>query len=229
VRPDVSVIIPAYREKENLRKLLALLRDEPGVEIIVSIPAGDSVSLETVRNADARVRIVEGEQGRGAQLDNGAKQAEGLILLFCHADTIPPEGWKQTVINIMQNPGTAGGAFRLKFDSHRPVFRCVAFWANLRASFLGLVYGDQAIFTTKERYRLAGGFRRLPIMEDVDFIAQLRKFGKIRMAGSAVTTSARRYEKNGVWKTVARNTVLITLYKLGIQTVKPADIARRRQ
>jgi len=229
VSPDVSVIIPAYREKENLRKLLALLHNEPGVEVIVSIPKGDSVSLETARNANARARIVEGEQGRGAQLDNGAKQAEGQIFVFCHADTILPEGWKRTVMNIMQNPGTAGGAFRLKFDSYRPVFRCVAFWANLRASLLGLVYGDQAIFTTKEMYRMAGGFRPLPIMEDVDFIAKLRKFGKIRMAGSAVTTSARRYEKNGVWKTVARNTVLITLYRLGLHPVKLADIARRRR
>ncbi len=225
MRPDVSVIIPAYREKENLRQLLALLRDEPGVEIIVSIPAGDSVSLETARNAG--VRIVEGEQGRGAQMDNGAKQAEGRILLFCHADTILPEGWKQTAMKIMQNPGTAGGAFRLKFDSPRTAFRCVAFWANMRAFFFGYVYGDQAIFTTQERYRLAGGFRPLPIMEDVDFIARLRKFGKICIAGSAVTTSARRYEKNGVWKTVARHLALIFLYLLGLHPVKLADIAHR--
>lgn len=216
----LSVIIPACGETESLEKLLPLFQKEEDVEIIVSIQSGDDLSRKSA--ARFGVAPLEAEGGRGKQLDNGARHAAGGILLFCHADTILPVGWKDMVIDTLNRPGVAGGAFRLKFDSSRRVFRLIAFIANLRASFLGLAYGDQALFTTAEIYRETGGFRPLPIMEDVDFVRRLAKLGKVCVVNAEAVTSPRRYEKNGILPEVIRNFFLITFYLLGVPLEKLA-------
>lgn len=217
----VSVIIPAYGETVFLERLLNSLAGQKDTEVIISVPFGDT---ESKRTADGfNVKIVEGKPGRGEQLHSGAQKASGKIFLFCHADTILPEGWKKAVMNIMEKPGVSGGAFRLAIDSELPGLRVVAFFANARATMLGLIYGDQAIFTSRSIYEKSGGIRPLPVMEDIDFILRLRRIGKVSVTKKTLLTSPRRWLDEGIAYCSIRNSVLISLYLLG---VPPAKLAR---
>ena len=212
--PAISVIIPAYREKEHLADLLKQIAGNKDTEIIVAVPAGDAESPATAAEFD--VKLVESEKGRGAQLHRGALAATGKNLMFCHADTILPHGWKETVIKTMELPGVAGGGFSFSIDSPLLKYRVISAGTNLRVAASGLVYGDQALFTSREIYGRIGGFRPLPVMEDVEFVGRLRKIGKIVIADGRVKTSARRWEKEGALNRTLLNSIMIFLYLIGV-------------
>ncbi|MEE8483302.1 MAG: TIGR04283 family arsenosugar biosynthesis glycosyltransferase [Nitrospinota bacterium] len=224
--PLISVVIPAYREDAYLRRLLEALKGVSGTEAIVSVPFGDELSKNAA--APFGVKVVEGEGGRGMQLHNGAKKAAGEILLFCHADTMLPDGWKEAVVDTMKRQWVCAGAFMLSVDSPKLSHRAVAFVANIRARALGLVYGDQALFIRRNLYFECGGFKPLPIMEDVDIVFRLKRLGRFALLSKAVVTSARRWEKEGVAYSVLRNAALIILYLLGVSPEKLANWRRRR-
>lgn len=194
------------------------LEGESGIEVIVTIPFGDEISIAAARGFKAV--IVEGTPGRGNQLAAGAGIAKGGVFLFCHADTMLPEGWKELVKKTLAEDSVAGGAFKLRFDSPKFRFRFIAFFANLRGSLLNLVYGDQSFFMKRDVYFAVGGFKPLPLMEDVEFIHRLRVAGKIRIVAKPVVTSARRYEKSGVIFGVAKNLLMLVLYFAGISPEK---------
>ncbi|GMT41694.1 MAG: glycosyl transferase family 2 [bacterium] len=217
-KPIISVIIPASGETVLLARLLGLLSGQRDTEVIVSIPRGDIKSLQTASGYN--VKTVEGKPGRGVQLDRGAEEAAGEILLFCHADTTLPDGWKEAVTGTMRKPGVSGGAFRLAIDSGLLRHRIIASSANLRSALLGLIYGDQAVFTSREFYKKSGGFRPMPIMEDVDFIKRLRRMGKVSIVKKAVLTSPRRWLSEGALYCVLRNSILVSLYLLGVEPGK---------
>lgn len=212
--PVISVIIPAYREKDHLNRLLKQIADEKDTEVIVAVPAGDAVSAATAAPFD--VKLVESEKGRGAQLHNGALAAKGNCLLFCHADTVLPEVWRETIIKTMERENVVGGGFRFAIDSPQLKYRMISAGTNLRVAVLFLVYGDQALFTSREIYEKVGGFRPLPVMEDVDFVSRLREIGKIVIVDSEIKTSARRWEKEGAFKRTVLNSVMIFLYLIGV-------------
>ena len=212
--PAISVIIPAYREKEHLGDLLKQITGDEDTEVIVAVPKGDAESGAAAAEFD--VKLVESEKGRGAQLHGGASAATGKNLMFCHADTILPHGWKETVIKTMEQPGVAGGGFSFSIDSPLLKYRVISAGTNLRVAISGLVYGDQALFTSREIYKKIGGFKPLPVMEDVDFVSRLRKAGKVVIAGSKVKTSARRWEKEGALNRTLLNSIMIFLYLIGV-------------
>jgi len=209
----VSVIIPAWRETENLTRLLSSIEAE-GVEVIVTIPDGDEISVDTASRFD--VAVVLGNAGRGAQLSKGADAATGEIFLFCHADTELPAGWKDSVIALLADEKVSCGAFRLRFNAPGRGYRLTEFIGNLRCRLFGLPYGDQTLFTTRRAYYSAGGFKPLPLMEDVDMVKRLSKVGSVVIHKDMAITSARRYEKIGLLQGVARNFIIITLYTLGV-------------
>ncbi len=212
--PLVSVIIPAFREGALLERLLASLVPVPGVEVVVSIPYGDEISERTAAKFPALV--VQGERGRGAQLCSGVAKAGGEVFLFCHADAMLPDGWKDAVLSCLVEPGVVGGAFRLRIDSPSFAARIISLGAFLRGGILGLVYGDQAIFTTRQNYEKAGGFAPYPIMEDVDFVRRLRRIGRFALLGREMLVSPRRWEKEGYLFCTLRNAALMALYLLGV-------------
>lgn len=214
----ISVIIPAFKETFHLADLLRSLSCEEGVEVIVSVPEGDIATIDVAGKFP--VSILEGKAGRGAQMHLAAKKACGDIFLFCHADTILPSNWKKSVIEALREPGVVAGAFRLQIGSSLLRYRCIAYFANLRAEVMGLIYGDQALFTTRSAYLDSGGIKQMPLMEDVDFVRRLRSVGKITILEDPVTTSVRRWEKEGAFYTFVKNSALIALYLLGVSPAK---------
>lgn len=222
--PVVSVIIPAYREKDYLVRLLRQIAGEKDTEVIVAVPSGDEESAASAAPFD--VKLVEGERGRGAQLHNGASAAKGNYLMFCHADTILPCDWRETVIKTMERPRVAGGGFRFSIDSPLFKYRLISVATNIRVAVSGLVYGDQALFTSRKIYDRIGGFRPLPVMEDVDFVGRLRKTGKIVIDDMQIKTSARRWEQDGAVNRTLLNSALIFLYLIGVSPKRLANLLK---
>lgn len=211
----ISIVIPTLNEEGNLDRLLPWLLGRPGLEIIVV----DGGSTDRTMACALRhgVQAVPAEAGRGGQLNRGAELATRETLLFLHADTLLPDDFAALIQSVLALPRTAAGAFRLRIDAPGSGYRCIEWGANLRSRLLGMPYGDQAIFVSTLVLRQAGGVPRQPILEDVALIRRLKRFGRIRLAPAAVTTSARRWQRLGLFRTTLRNQLVLLGALCGLQ------------
>jgi rSAM/selenodomain-associated transferase 2 len=149
-------------------------------------------------------------------MNAGAAAARGAIYLFLHADTRLPAAALLHVRHALTSPGVAAGAFRLGIDAPAKAYRVIEAMVSLRSRFLQMPYGDQAIFIKSGEFHRLGGFREIPLMEDVDLIQRLKKAGKrIVILPQRVRTSPRRWEKEGIVFCTLRNWALMTLYLMG--------------
>ncbi len=212
--PRISVIIPALNEVSHLDGTLSALQGARNTETIVvdggSCDGTDSLAL------DRGALLVRSPAGLARQMNAGAQAATGEILIFLHADTRLPERFEERVRELLARRAVVAGAFRLRIDGTRRAFRLIEWMVNLRSRWLQMPYGDQAIFLRAETFRRWGGFPELPIMEDFEFIRRLRRHGKIAIASATATTSARRWEMLGPWRTTWINQRIILGYHLGI-------------
>ncbi|MBI5116021.1 TIGR04283 family arsenosugar biosynthesis glycosyltransferase [Candidatus Poribacteria bacterium] len=221
----ISVIIPALNEEALIANTLASLRDEPSIETIV-VDAGSSdgtVSLASSYGA----QIVQSSQGRGRQMNAGAAEATGDILIFLHADTSLPKGFSRMVRDALSQSGTVAGAFELRIDSIRSSLRVVEKMVNWRSRRLGMPYGDQAIFMWADTFHSMGGFPEIPIMEDFEFVRRLRQRGKIEIITAPALTSARRWIALGLWRTTLINQATIAAYYMGVSLPRIAHWQQR--
>lgn len=156
-------------------------------------------------------------------MNAGAAAAGGRILLFLHADTLLPSGYGALVRRAMEDPTTVAGAFGFRTDGSGAAIRLAERVANLRSAVLRWPYGDQGLFLEKRVFAEAGGFAPLPIMEDFDLVRRLRRRGPIVTLAEPIRTSARRWERLGVVRTVLRNQLMIAGHLAG---VKPERLYR---
>jgi rSAM/selenodomain-associated transferase 2 len=156
-------------------------------------------------------------------MNAGAHVAQGHWLLFLHADSRLPEGWLDAVRRAADDPAVAGGWFRLQIGADQWQARVIEQLAALRVALFGLAYGDQGLFVRREVFTRMGGYRILPLMEDVDFVRRLAREGTLFRPALAITTSARRWERDGWMRRSLSNVTLLILYQLG---VPPARLAR---
>jgi rSAM/selenodomain-associated transferase 2 len=218
---SISVVIPALNEARRIREALDSVGHGDGLEVIVVDGGSEDETPALAERWGARV--VAFPRGRALQMNAGARLAAGEALLFLHADSRLPADFRERVRETLASPGVAAGAFEVRFDASSLALRVVEWTANWRARHSQLPFGDQAIFVRADTFRGMGGFREIPIMEDVDLIRRLRKRGRILVVPSPVVTSPRRYEDTGViWRTLL-NKIAITGYYLG---VSPERIAR---
>jgi rSAM/selenodomain-associated transferase 2/rSAM/selenodomain-associated transferase 1 len=209
-RVSVSVIIPTRNEEEHIQATLDVAQAAEDVEIIVVDGGSSDHTVELAQ--DYGVNTCESSGGRSGQMNAGAKRASGEILLFLHADTLLPVGWREQVIRALESPDVSGGAFRLRVGSDLLSLRIIEALANFRSSRLRLPYGDQAIFLRRDIFLKIGGFSNIPIMEDVELVHKLRKLGRLTTLSIPVVTSDRRWRHYGVWKTTLLNQLLILGY-----------------
>ncbi|MBI5683009.1 MAG: TIGR04283 family arsenosugar biosynthesis glycosyltransferase [Deltaproteobacteria bacterium] len=208
----ISVIIPVLNEEANIEK--AVLSAKASDEIIV-VDGGSSDATVSIAER-LGVKVINTENGRGGQQDAGAREANGNVFLFLHADTILPSGWKDMIEMSLIDNNIIGGAFLLGIDSSRRSLYFISLIANIRARYLGLIYGDQAIFVRKDVFFRVDGFKGLPIMEDIDFIRRLKKQGKVKLIEEKVLTSDRRWMKSGIIKNTIKNWFFLFNYYLGV-------------
>lgn len=213
LKSQVSIIIPTLREGDNPVRLARLFAAADGVELVFALAEGDGA---TQVPDGAHIKTVTSQKGRARQMNAGARAVSGDILLFLHADTlITPESLDK-VREVLSMPGVVGGAYMLKIASPRLSLKIISAVANLRSGWLGMPYGDQAIFVKREVFENVGGYEDIPIMEDVRLIEALREKGQVVMIADYAETSPRRWKKEGVIIATLRNIALVTLFKLGV-------------
>lgn len=220
----ISVIIPTLNEKDRIGKLISFL-EEYNVEIVVADGGSTDGTKDLCQRAG--VKVLSSKAGRAMQMNTGAYEATGQILLFLHADTILPEGFPEMVRGPLTR-GAIGGAFSFGTDLNTISMRIIERMANLRTRILGIVFGDQAIFTRADVFRRLGGYPDLPVMEDFELIRTMKREGQIAQLPQIAVSSARRWKTNGVWRTTFMNQVITWLYLLGVSPDKLAGWYRKK-
>jgi rSAM/selenodomain-associated transferase 2 len=224
----ISIIIPVINEASTIQKCLLQFQNKQNQEVIIVDGGSADNTIELVKKQG--FKVVQSEvKKRSYQMNLGAKEAQGDILLFLHSDTILPNNYLSSIHNILAKQNTIAGAFRLQIDDGKQSFRFLETMVNLRSHLCSLPYGDQGIFIQKSIFKQIGGFPDFPIMEDFALIKILQKKGKIRIADDAVITSARRWQKLGLWKTTIINQWVIIGYYLGIDLNTLANFYRHQK
>lgn len=221
----ISIIIPVFCEQAIINRTVETVRSRRGgkaAEIIVVDGQAEKETLAAIR--DGSVHKLSSEKGRGRQLNRGAAVATGDVLIFLHADTVLPSTAFERIAGAMRDKDYVGGAFDLCIDSRRMAFRVIETVANMRSRLTRIPYGDQAIFIRTSYFRTLGGFKEIPIMEDVDLMQRIKRHGRrIVIFREPVMTSARRWEKEGPVFVTLRNWFLMILHLCG---VAPERLAR---
>jgi rSAM/selenodomain-associated transferase 2 len=219
----LSIIVPALREAANLARLLPALRAAaPGAEIIVA-DAGSDEGTREVATRVAGVTVLTCERGRARQMNAGARAARGDTLLFLHADTVLPDGFEASITRALTEPGVVAGRFDVRLDNPRWPFRMIGSLMNLRSRWSGISTGDQALFVRRDVFEALGGFPDIPLMEDIELTRRLKRRGRQAALRERVTTSARKWEREGVARTIGLMWTLRLLYACG---VSPARLHR---
>ncbi len=196
------MVIPALDEADTVAGAIASAR-APGAEVVVV--DGGSRDGTTARAREAGARVITAPPGRARQLQAGFAATDAEAVIFLHADTWLPPGYADLVRRALAEPAVVGGAFGFRFRESGPALRVVEWGARLRSRWLRLPYGDQALFCRAVVLRRLGGVPQVPIMEDLDLVATLRRHGRFVLLPADATTSARRYLERGVARTVLRN------------------------
>ena len=218
-RPYVSVIIPALNESTGIERAVQIALDTDAEVVVVD---GGSTDDTSVRAAQAGARVEHSGRGRALQQNRGAARAGGKVLLFLHADTRLPRGYVAHVFETLMDPETTAGAFRFRTDGEGALMGLVETLTNIRARYIQLPYGDQALFLRRELFESIGGFPETAIAEDLFFVRRLSKRGRVRIAQAEVITSGRRWNRIGVVRTTVINQVILAGCFLGISPDKLA-------
>lgn len=209
----ISVIVPIRNESPDSAAAFARFASPSGEsELLVADGGGKQETREAFRAAGARVLSSAGS--RGARLARAAASARGDVLFFLHADSRPPERALALIRESLER-GADAGAFSLAYEPADRRMRWIAWWAN-RRSRLGLPFGDQGTFCRRSTYERAGGFRDLPICDDLDLVRRLRRAGSFVVRPEKTVTSPRRYREVGAFRQVLRTWRVLAGYYAGV-------------
>lgn len=212
----ISVVVPSWRDAENLEKLLPGLSRRDGIaEAIVVDASGDGKAQQIALSSGATF-LASSKPNRGEQMNLGAAAASGDVIVFLHSDTNLEDAHLAAIQTALADPEIIGGAFFRKFDGRHPRLMWLESVARFLTSHGGTLYGDQSVFIRREAFMQLGGFAKIPLMEDVEFSRRLRSAGKIAVLDPPVQSSARRHLRKGAWRTSIQNGLFIVLYKLGV-------------
>jgi rSAM/selenodomain-associated transferase 2 len=198
----ISIIMPVLNEATGIQSALQALQPlrARGHELIVVDGGSDDATTRLIgQDAD---RIIEAARGRAHQMNAGARAARGDVLLFLHADTRLPRDADRLLLEGLRNSTRCWGRFDVRIDSASPLLRLVSAMMNLRSRLTGICTGDQAVFVATDAFARSGGYAPLALMEDIALSAQLRRRSAPLAIRTAVSTSARRWERDGVWRTI---------------------------
>ena len=209
----VSIIVPLLNEEATVNELINEL-EEYGAEQIIIVDGGSADSTKELVLSTG-YQVIDSPAGRAKQMNAGAKVANQPWLLFLHADTKLPQSYKSEIAKA-----DVWGRFDVSFQGRSLRMNVVSFFMNLRSRISSVATGDQAIFIDRDTFQSLGGFPDFPLMEDVALCKRLRLLHKPFNSKKKVVTSARRWEKNGVAKTVLKMWWYRLAYFLGTSPAK---------
>lgn len=210
MKPLVTVIIPSFNDEIHLKRNVSSLNQNPRIEVI-------AVEAEKV-----------GKAKRAWQMNFGAKQAQGDLLVFLHADTeVDPDDLIELVQLMNRRSDLVGGAFRFALDEKGFKDRLIEFGVWLRERFFQLPYGDQAIFIRKTHFEELGAYPEVALLEDVLLIQKMKGLGPLFFYPKKAVTSARHWKRHGYLKTTLVNWLTMILWRLGISLDRLVRLRRR--
>jgi rSAM/selenodomain-associated transferase 2 len=221
---QISIIIPTLDEAAAIAATLAALAPlrERGHDVIVVDGGSRDGTPELARPlAD---RVIAAPRGRANQMNAGAAEARGDVVLFLHADTVPPPDADRAVLEGLATTRLLWGRFDVAIAGRHPLLPVIAWFMNFRSRLTGVATGDQAMFAWREAFLRAGGFPPIPLMEDVALARALGRLSQPLCLAERVTTSGRRWESRGVLRTIALMWWLRLRYFLG---ASPERLAQR--
>ncbi len=211
----LSVIVPMLNEEQTIATTLAAIRaGAPDAEIVV-VDGGSSDASTTAARPLAD-RVITAARARAIQMTAGAAAASGSVLAFVHADTLVPLSFGNEIAAALSNPAIVGGRFDVNLDDPSLPYRLIGRLISLRSRISRTATGDQAIFVRRDVFERLGGFPNLDLCEDLDFARKLKRAGKVACLRARVTTSARRWQRDGLVRTILRMWAIRSLYLLGV-------------
>lgn len=217
-----SVIIPVLGETAVINDVIANVRQAAhGLSVEIVVADGDPQGATLAAIEDSSVTGVIAPRGRGAQMNAGAREATGDVLLFLHADTRLPDHAISLARKALER--AEAGSFTVRYDTRSRWVRFLGMVSNVRARLERVAYGDQTHFFRAETFHAVGGYPEIPIMEDVEMFQRLRREARpVALLSDKVLTSARRYETEGPLRRPFRNILLRLRHRLG---ASPQELA----
>lgn len=215
----LTIIIPALNEAAEIGKTLAAIRPFDA-EVIVADGGSEDETANIARSLG--VIVIEAERGRGSQMHAATLRATGDVFWFLHADTTPSPHSLTEIYRILESPNIVGGNFKLRFGGDSRAARFMTWFYPLIRN-IGLIYGDSGIFVRRETYEKIGGFKPLPLFEDLDIVYRLRRVGHLATLNEEIVTSSRRFENRAFAPVFVRWVIYQCLYWIG---VSPHRLAR---
>jgi len=218
----LSVVVPMLNEAATIASTLdALRRGAPDAEIIVVDGGSTDASVAIVRPLCDT--LIDASRGRALQMNTGARASHGDVLVFVHADTIVPSTFAADIASALSDPAVVGGRFDVKLDDNALPYRIIGAMISIRSRISRTGTGDQAIFVRRDVFDRLGGFPEFELCEDLEFSRRLKRAGRIACLRTRVITSARRWNRDGVVRTVIRMWLIRAMYLMG---VPPARLKR---
>jgi rSAM/selenodomain-associated transferase 2 len=217
----LSIVVPALNEAEGIEAHLAALATlrARGAEVIVA--DGGSTDATPRLAAALADRVLDAPRGRAAQMNAGARAAQGEAILFLHADTLLPEDADRLIGRALER--AHWGRFDVRVAGRHPLLAVVGAAMNLRSRLTAIATGDQAMFMRRSAFDAVGGFPRIELMEDIALSTLLKRIGRPACVAERAVTSGRRWESRGVLRTILLMWWLRLAYFLGAD---PAKLAR---
>jgi rSAM/selenodomain-associated transferase 2 len=223
----LAIVIPTLNEAASIETALARLAPLRARGTRVIVVDGGSTDDTVARAAAQADHVLSAPRGRALQMNAGARSPaaqDADVLLFLHADTRLPEEADRAIHRALANSRRVWGRFDVRIEGRSPWLRLVAALMNWRSRLTGVATGDQAIFIERGSFLALEGFAPIALMEDIEFCRRARRLSRPLALASRVVTSGRRWDRDGVWHTVALMWRLRLAYFFGAD---PDELARR--
>ncbi len=203
--PKISIIIPTINEANNLSLLLSDLSSIHKEGEIIIVDCGSEDKTIDIANIYGAKVFISKERNRGLQLDIGARNSKGDWLIFLHADTRLTHDWFKKINSYLDRSKDSIYYFKFKIDNKKIIYRVLEILVNFRSKYLKQPYGDQGLIIHRINYFKNNGFRKIPLMEDVDFLRRLNNKKDLKELNSPIFISSRKWEKTNIFLQAIKN------------------------
>jgi len=221
--PGVSIIVPVFNEAETIEAFLVSVRESCGGRTQIIVVDGGSTDATASIARPRCDRLVESRKERAAQMNAGVRYASADIFWFLHADSRLPKHSDELIRDALARSGRSWGFFHVRLSGSDLMLRVVERLMNWRSHLTGIASGDQGIFVTRDLFERIGGFPEIALMEDIAISGNLKVTGRPVCPSQNLVTSSRRWENNGMLRTIFLMWKLRLLYFLGVE---PGKLAR---
>jgi len=201
----ISIIIPTINEANNLPLLLSDLSNIQKLGEIIIIDCGSEDKTIDIANIYGAKVCISKERNRGFQLDLGAKNSKGDWLIFLHADTRLTHDWFRKINSFLKGNKNIIYYFKFKINHKKIIYRVLEILVNFRSKYFKQPYGDQGLIIHRTTYLKNNGFRKIPLMEDVDFLRRLSNKKNLKQLNLPIFISSRKWERTNIFLQAIKN------------------------